>query len=376
VPPGLRALILEPDPSTAGIALDYLAAWGVDATHAVTTADACRRAADGPPFDLAILGADPDAAAAALRACPGGEAIELVLLEDVGAPVADGSELFARKITRPLKQSQLREALAGDRERDAGEAPAPSLPAGLRVLVAEDHEVNRELLVRQLAKLGVRCDAVGSGREAVEAVRAGNYDAVLMDFHMPEVDGPQAARAIRALPGALGATPVVAVTAGGTPAEREACAAAGMHEFLPKPISSRALARALARVLERAPGGEAGPGVAPAIDADAIDRLDADLGDRDELRRIAGIYLAGLAPGALAIAAAAEAGDADALARAAHRLASASATFGAARVAELCERLEGLGAEGRTAEAATLTPALADARERAAAELRSLLELP
>jgi HPt (histidine-containing phosphotransfer) domain-containing protein len=147
-----------------------------------------------------------------------------------------------------------------------------------------------------------------------------------------------------------------------------------MDDFLPKPISSRALARALQRVLE---GGahERGPADAPAIDAYAVDRLDTDLGDRDELRRIAGIYLAQLAPGLRAVAEAAGGGDPAALGRAAHRIASASATFGAGQVAELCRQLEDLAAAERTGEAAQLLPALMDAGERAESELRALLEL-
>jgi DNA-binding response OmpR family regulator len=192
-----------------------------------------------------------------------------------------------------------------------------------------------------------------------------------MDSRMPDVDGLQAARAIRTLPGERGATPIVAVTASASAGERGACLAAGMGEFLPKPISSRALARALARAVH---GRTAA--IEPAVvDAATIDRLDAELGDRAELRRIAGIYLGQLGPGTHAIATATAAADDDALRAAAHRLGSASSTFGATRVAELCDQLEALGAAGSASAAGALVSELEEARVRTADELRRVLEL-
>jgi CheY-like chemotaxis protein/HPt (histidine-containing phosphotransfer) domain-containing protein len=288
----------------------------------------------------------------------------LVLVKDVGAPAAEPG-LFAHELTRPLKQSRLYEAVLGAAPVAAEpDPPLTPLRAGLRVLVAEDNEVNRELVVRQLAALGVAADAVGSGRLAVEATIERPYDAVLMDFQMPEVDGIQAARAIRAIPGARGATPIVAVTGRGSPEERRACLAAGMDDFLQKPISSRDLARALDRVL-----------LAPAIDRHAVDQLDSDLGDHSELCRIAGIYLGQLEAGGETVAAAVSAGEDEALRRAAHRLGSASATFGAGGVADLCRRLEAHGAAGQARAAAGLARAFEAESERAADELRALLEL-
>jgi CheY-like chemotaxis protein len=219
------------------------------------------------------------------------------------------------------------------------------------------------LLVRQLAKLGVHAESVTSGGEVVAAVIAGSYDAVLMDAHMPSVDGLQAARAIRAIPGERGATPIVAVTAGGTPEERDACLAAGMDGFVLKPLTSSDLARAL--------GGLLGP--RPAIDAATVERLEEDLGDREELRRIAGIYLSQLGPLADTIVAAADEPRHDVLRRAAHRLGSASATFGARRVAELCGRVEAAGEADDVAAAHDLARSLRAACRQADAELRALV---
>ncbi|MEA2444242.1 MAG: two-component system, sensor histidine kinase and response regulator, partial [Thermoleophilales bacterium] len=389
---GLRVLIVEPREALAAVAREYLAAWGIDAHAAASAAGARQRAraaaAAARPYDVAIVGTgDAETAAgvaADLRATPGCEGIGLVLLKEVGAPAAVPEGLFQRELTRPLKQARLYDAVVGAASPGAPAVPgrprrgpqdepdaAVTLPAGMRVLVADDNEVNSELLVRQLAKLGVVGEAVAGGREAVAAATSRAYDAVLMDSHMPDVDGLQAARAIRTLPGERGATPIVAVTASASPRERAACLAAGMDGFLPKPISSRALALALARAVH----GRTAACEPTVIDAATIERLDAELGDRSELRRIAGIYLGQLEPGTRAIATATAAGDDDALRAAAHRLGSASATFGATQVAELCDRLEVLGAAGAAGNAGELMRALEDARVRAADELRRLLEL-
>ena len=125
-------------------------------------------------------------------------------------------------------------------------APA-GLEGGLRVLVAEDNEVNQTVVSAMLAQMGHHCDVVGDGREAVERVRAGGYDVVLMDIQMPGMDGEAATRAIRSLPGAAGHTPIIALTANALVADRETYLAAGMNDHVSKPVDARLLARAIRR---------------------------------------------------------------------------------------------------------------------------------
>ncbi len=120
----------------------------------------------------------------------------------------------------------------------------------LRVLVAEDNPTNQILAKAMLAKLGHDVDIVTDGRAAVAAVQTQHYDLVLMDVQMPDMDGPSATQIIRKLPGAAGRIPIVALTANAMAGDRETYLAAGMDDYLSKPLGLRALAAALARLVE------------------------------------------------------------------------------------------------------------------------------
>lgn len=120
-----------------------------------------------------------------------------------------------------------------------------------RLLVAEDHPVNRSLAREMLAQLGCACDVVANGREAVDALAVERYDMVLMDCQMPVMDGYSATREIRRLEGdGTGRTIVVAMTAGAMESDREAACEAGMDDFLAKPFTVAELGQVLARWLE------------------------------------------------------------------------------------------------------------------------------
>ena len=122
----------------------------------------------------------------------------------------------------------------------------PARPA-LRLLVAEDNDVNQILINALLTRMGHRVHLVANGRLAVEAVRRGDYDLVLMDLQMPEMDGMEATQAIRALGGRFAALPIVAMTANAFDEDRQACLAAGMDDYVAKPIDVAQLAEAIAR---------------------------------------------------------------------------------------------------------------------------------
>jgi signal transduction histidine kinase/CheY-like chemotaxis protein len=126
--------------------------------------------------------------------------------------------------------------------------PARALAATqrLRLLVAEDNEVNREVLAAMIDGLGQEAHFAQDGREALDAAASQDFDLVLMDLHMPGMDGIEAARAIRALEGGRSRVPIAALTADAFDDTRERCMAAGMDAFLPKPVSVEALARLIA----------------------------------------------------------------------------------------------------------------------------------
>ncbi|WKB51868.1 hybrid sensor histidine kinase/response regulator [Eleftheria terrae] len=152
-------------------------------------------------------------------------------------------------LSKPVLPAPLRVAL-GEASSDPATRPGHlSLPAlrGMKVLLAEDNPLNRELAIELLQRAGVQVSTVGSGREAVEAVQHDSFDAVLMDVQMPEMDGFEATRRIRALGGPHAWLPIIAMTAHAMAGDRERSLAAGMDDHLAKPIDTALLLRTLQR---------------------------------------------------------------------------------------------------------------------------------
>jgi signal transduction histidine kinase/CheY-like chemotaxis protein len=154
-------------------------------------------------------------------------------------------------VPKPVRRIRLREAVA----RLTSECPAGKLAAldpdhprdPGRILLVEDNVINQKVALGLLAKLGYRAETASSGQEAIESVRSASYAVVLMDCQMPGMDGFEATRAIRALGGALGAVPIIALTANAMPGDRERCLEAGMDDYLPKPIRIQQLEDVLKR---------------------------------------------------------------------------------------------------------------------------------
>ena len=126
---------------------------------------------------------------------------------------------------------------------------AHDMQAGLRVLVAEDNEVNQIVIRATLEQMGYFCEVVSDGLEAVQQVHRGGFDVVLMDIQMPGMDGQAATRRIRALDGAAGHIPIIALTANAMVADRESYLAAGMNGYVSKPISAKQLHAAIAQAV-------------------------------------------------------------------------------------------------------------------------------
>jgi CheY-like chemotaxis protein len=168
--------------------------------------------------------------------------------------------MFAAVLAKPLRQSQLFDTLVSLLAHDAApqraaEPAKPKMDAQmaerhpLRILLAEDNVVNQKLALRLLSQMGYRADVASNGIEAVESVGRQAYDVVLMDVQMPEMDGLEASRRIVA---AGGTRPrIVAMTANAMAGDREMCLAAGMDDYLTKPIRVEALVEALMQTTSR-----------------------------------------------------------------------------------------------------------------------------
>ena len=160
------------------------------------------------------------------------------------------------RLSRPVRFSRLHDTLArlvapspptdGSRRSDH-RVPAPAAHGRGQLLLVEDNELNQNVLVRIVNALGYGAEVVGNGRQAIEAVRLKRYAAVLMDCHMPDMDGYQATAAIRRLEGDARHTPIIALTASALAEDRDRCLAAGMDDYIPKPFRIDRLMGTLSR---------------------------------------------------------------------------------------------------------------------------------
>jgi CheY-like chemotaxis protein len=222
------------------------------------------------------------------------------------------------------------------------------------VLLAEDNIVNQKVALRQLQKLGYRADAVANGREAVEALKRIPYDVVLMDCQMPEMDGYEATAEIRRREGQTKHTIIVAMTANALQGDREKCLAAGMDDYISKPVKSEHLEKLLQRVLfglrnNEGPASSAPEEVSPPVD---ISRLHDAMGD--ELTEILDIYLEQTSENLEKLMTAITDGDAAEVNLLAHNCAGTSANCGIVAVLRPLRELERMSLAGSLAEADSL----------------------
>ncbi len=215
------------------------------------------------------------------------------------------------------------------------------------ILLAEDNIVNQKVAIRQLQKLGYRADAVANGREAIEALSRIHYDLVLMDCQMPEMDGYEATAEIRRQEGDGRHTHIVAMTAHALTGDREKCIAAGMDEYISKPVKSDELRRVLelfCKTPSTDPGDQAERTTAPLVD---VDRMHEMMGDGPvELAEIVNLYLDQMGQNLLKLDAAVASGNHLEVEFIAHNCAGTSANCGMTAVAIPLRELEAVGRTG------------------------------
>jgi CheY-like chemotaxis protein/HPt (histidine-containing phosphotransfer) domain-containing protein len=193
-----------------------------------------------------------------------------------------------------------------------------------------------------LEHLGFDVDVVADGAEAVKAATGTEYQAILMDCQMPDLDGYEATTEIRRLQGASPRVPIIAVTASAMKSDKQRCLAAGMDDYLPKPLTLKALAS----MLERWAPDETGPEPQPVLDTEVVGRL-ARMGeatDEDLVGELAKLFLIDSDSRIVELRQAVAGDDAGSVARSAHTLRGASAILGATELARLCAALEMSGA--------------------------------
>jgi two-component system sensor histidine kinase/response regulator len=266
-----RVLVVADHPSTASFLVRQLSAWQLEVEQVGTAAEATAAltgaVAAGTPYDVALVDLAPSGVASLelgrlLSSDRDLAGLELVLVASEGALTDE--ELTAAgyrsRITKPVRTSELHATFVDVTSAGAVRVPADRpRPAdrealGLHVLVVEDNAVNQLVATGLLENLGCTVVAVGNGLEAVEALGEGHgFDVVLMDCRMPRMDGYDATRAIRAREHGT-RVPIIAMTASATEGERDRCLAAGMDDFLTKPVDPAQLAAAVARAPRAARG--------------------------------------------------------------------------------------------------------------------------
>jgi CheY-like chemotaxis protein len=255
-------LVVDDNATNREILSRQARSWGMDPVAVELPSEALALVDAGAHFDVAVVDlhmAEMDGLELGREIHRRRPELPLVLASSLGrVAAARGAAAFASQVTKPVKASALFEALleALGAQARVDSAPAEGVPSSaqrgrvpLRILLAEDNVVNQKLALRFLQQMGYRADVASNGIEAVASVERQTYDVVLMDVQMPEMDGLEATRRIRARNG--NRPRIVAMTANATQRDRELCLAAGMDDYLTKPIRVERLVEALRGVPAR-----------------------------------------------------------------------------------------------------------------------------
>ncbi|MFC4311283.1 response regulator [Steroidobacter flavus] len=363
---GRHVLIVEENETTRGVLRQYCDSWGMTVVDTPSPTRALDIVGSGQQFDVALIDytlapMDGTTLANEIAALGGARSMKILLLASHGpaheAARAAGSNVQG-VLTKPLHQSHLFDALAAVLTGSTDGTPYQlnfqwvaghsQLQSPLRILVAEDNVVNQRMAQLLLERLSQTADIVSNGIEAVEAAIRAPYDLILMDVLMPELDGLDATRRIRERLPKERQPRIVAMTANALTGDRELCLAAGMDDYISKPVQLDELAKVLLRQQVHVEAATAAVATGPSgieFRQDAIDRL-VSAASAKGAAMILGTMIDS-APRLLeGLQRSLAAGDAKEFRRSAHSLKANAATVGADALAAMFQELENLGSAG------------------------------
>jgi len=376
---GVRGLIVESSVINGGILHSQMSNWGMTNRVAATPEQAidllAQAAARNAPYDIAIIdlglpGMDALELARTIRARADIARLRLVLLTHRQVDMQNARDAgIDACLAKPVRQTVLYECLVNVMACQPQEAVAPrdvrepvdTAPAGIRgnILLVEDNLINQQVALGILQIQGYSVTVVNNGREALDAHAQGAFDLILMDCHMPEMDGFEATREIRGRErSSIGKhVPIIALTANAMAQDREECLNTGMDDHLSKPFSMQTMQDMLDRWMPQAASTKSaaatelaarGPAkAAAALDRRVLDQLSTLL-KPERLARAINFYLVESPKLIQKLKQAAAANDAPEIVRSAHSLKSSSANLGASVLSRYCEDIE---ASARRADA-------------------------
>ena len=402
----MRVLVVDDNATNREILVGQLRSWRCLAEEAPHAEEAWNRLvnalADGRPFEAALIdrqmpGMSGLELGRRLREDARFSSLGLLLLSSCGVEEAFEVQAagFSRCLAKPVRQAELFDALTTATRRGAAfavsgpPAAAAAAPESIaRVLVAEDNEINRLVAQEVIRACGFDCTCVNDGQAAAEAAASGRFSLVLMDCQMPVLDGYASTRAIRererlaaAATGRARRIPIVAVTAHAMKGAREACLAAGMDDYLTKPLDPARVRqviehwlRAAGAAAEPPPAATTPPAEAPVFDRDAL--VARCMGRVPLAQKVLQQFMTQSRADAAALQAAAQAGDAVSVRTAAHRLKGAAANVSAGEVRRLAAEIEDGARTGGAGATPPVIARLAEAVERFGAAIVGFIGEP
>ncbi len=385
LPLGKHALIVEANQRWCRVIEEHMGAWGLSCEAFQAGKPALSRLKDSDTnlaaFDVAVVGAQLrdisiEEFVRQLRVIHPAAKLPLIVLTQLGAgaPLSEVEDEITAQIAKPLRFSELYDCLMGTfsgRKRDQRPThnASPDVERhGLTILIVDDNKINQFVATEQVEQAGYNVDLANNGLEALQKVKARQYAAVLMDCQMPIMDGYTAVREIRLWEGESKHTPIIALTAHAMAGERDKVLAAGMDDYLSKPLRSHSLEKMLKRYVQirSAVEAKAQPESAPSDAGGALMELDPNI---PRSANLVMLFLTEIPEQLDCLEAAVRAGSADSVRQHAHKMKGGCWALGADAMAHTAEMLQQEAEQGGLEGAAARVTALWKHFELVALEL-------